>query len=96
MTDTGYFRALTLYLSVRHAQKEFAIRTEPRGVAGKVFQAAGVALPAVLQNTSAPATAGAAASRLTNHRRNDGIHSIHQSRTDIISTQSRQKPFQAI
>jgi hypothetical protein len=29
-------------VTVTHAQKEFVIRTEARGVAGKVFQAAGV------------------------------------------------------
>lgn len=36
-------------VEVVHRGKSFAIRTETKGVAGKVFQAAGVALPSVIQ-----------------------------------------------
>jgi transposase len=37
-------------VTVNHEGKRFVIRTEAAGTAGKVFQAAGVALPPVLQN----------------------------------------------
>lgn len=43
-------------VTVTHAQKEFVIRTEARGVAGKVFQAAGVGLPPVLKDTQTMST----------------------------------------
>jgi transposase len=43
-------------VSVTHTQKEFVIRTEARGVAGKVFQAAGVGLPPVLQDAQTMST----------------------------------------
>ena len=43
-------------VTVTHAQKEFVIRTEARGVAGKVFQAAGVGLPPVLKDTKTMST----------------------------------------
>lgn len=36
-------------VNVTHNEKEFSIRTETTGVAGKVFQVAGVALPPVLR-----------------------------------------------
>ena len=36
-------------VNVAHGEKKFSIRTETIGVAGKVFQAVGVALPPVLQ-----------------------------------------------
>lgn len=36
-------------VTVEHGGKQFTIRTEPKGVAGKVMQAAGVALPPVLR-----------------------------------------------
>jgi hypothetical protein len=36
-------------VSVTHASKKFVLRTEASGVAGKVFQAAGIALPPVLR-----------------------------------------------
>lgn len=38
-------------VTVEHQGKSFVIRTEASGVAGKVFQAVGVALPAVLRET---------------------------------------------
>jgi transposase len=36
-------------VNVTHGEKKFTVRTETTGVAGKVFQAVGVALPPVLQ-----------------------------------------------
>ena len=43
-------------VQVTHQDKSFVIRTETKGVAGKVFQAAGVALPPVLLEAEKCAT----------------------------------------
>jgi hypothetical protein len=39
-------------ITLNHLGNEFTLRTESIGVAGKVFQAAGVALPQVLKQTN--------------------------------------------
>ena len=51
IADVDAIEEVTVY----HQNTTFRIRTEATGVAGKVFQAAGIALPQVLQEGPAEA-----------------------------------------